>query len=307
MKDQAQLNILTKVPTEEYNSFQTVFTATLSPQENPYGIIYMVINKVTGKIYIGQTTRSLEARIREHFYSARKDNKPNKFLNSIRYHGVSAFEYHEISRCPDKQSLDKAEIYFIKLFNSYDDGYNSTPGGSKCPLRGEKEIIALRATINEKTGLPCGISYLPHHNRWRFRVTIDHKVCSSLHKTLEDAIKAKSIFDKYGVFSRVIRPAHHIFKNSKNSFRVMQVFGGKSVCFTNKLKTLKEAINLRDWIERNFNKVAKLVAKGIPSKEILKSYNQKTVWQDSKIHSVNSKETISGNYRRFQTTNSLQN
>ena len=42
----------------------------------PYGIIYKITNKVNGKVYIGQTTKSLKKRWTEHVYT----NPTRKYL-----------------------------------------------------------------------------------------------------------------------------------------------------------------------------------------------------------------------------------
>ena len=56
---------------------------------NRYGIIYKIQNKVTNKIYIGLTTRSLKERIEDH--------KLNKSLIgfSIRKYGINNFIFEE--------------------------------------------------------------------------------------------------------------------------------------------------------------------------------------------------------------------
>ena len=55
-------------------------------------IIYKSTNKITGKIYIGQTTHTLDKRIKGHINESKKDkNRP--FLLSINKYGVDNFTF----------------------------------------------------------------------------------------------------------------------------------------------------------------------------------------------------------------------
>ena len=97
------------------------------------GIIYRVTNRVNGKIYIGQTIRSLSQRRGGH-YSNKKDRKTH-LSNAIAYYGKENFSWDIlcIIQLADKWLMDSAEEAFIRYYKSYDRklGYNKTFGGSK--------------------------------------------------------------------------------------------------------------------------------------------------------------------------------
>lgn len=95
------------------------------------GEIYLIENDINDKIYIGKTLKSTEYRFREHIRDAfmyRDRDANNKFYNALRKYGAEHFR----ARCIGKFNADELndmEIYYIKKYNSYKNGYNSTLGG----------------------------------------------------------------------------------------------------------------------------------------------------------------------------------
>lgn len=95
-------------------------------------VIYKITNKLNGKVYIGQTQRPLESRIREHKQSA--DLGQGYYIHSaIRKYGWENFEVETIAQTNDIEILNELEQFFIHRYNSDVDGYNLAPGGySNC-------------------------------------------------------------------------------------------------------------------------------------------------------------------------------
>lgn len=96
--------------------------------------IYKIQNKLTGKIYIGQSV-NIERRWQNHIYFAYLNSDKNKSYNyplykDIRDFGKNNFEFSIIEEC-DPKLLNEREIYWISFFNSYKDGYNQTSGGDQ--------------------------------------------------------------------------------------------------------------------------------------------------------------------------------
>ncbi len=92
------------------------------------GFIYKITNQVTAKCYVGQTSKTIEARFSEHLYNARKGRKSNLY-NSIRKHGPGVFIVEMLEEC-DNSLLCKREKHWIKMIGCrYPTGYNSTDGG----------------------------------------------------------------------------------------------------------------------------------------------------------------------------------
>jgi len=87
-------------------------------------IIYKALNKVNGKIYIGQTIRSLDFRIEEHL------RKKSHFSNALKKYGLQSFEFSVIDSTLLKEIANEKEKYWIKFFDcKYPKGYNLTAGG----------------------------------------------------------------------------------------------------------------------------------------------------------------------------------
>lgn len=96
------------------------------------GYIYKFTNKINGKVYIGQTY-NLQTRLNSH--KSKALNTKNKFYNAVRKYGWENFELSILSTITVNTKeelstlLDKLEIEYIKQYNSYKSGYNSTLGG----------------------------------------------------------------------------------------------------------------------------------------------------------------------------------
>ncbi|MBR3050492.1 MAG: GIY-YIG nuclease family protein, partial [Selenomonadaceae bacterium] len=89
-----------------------------------YGIVYLIMNLVNGKKYVGQTVRSLEKRMLQHTYDNLCVDK------AMRKYGLENFYYGVVKSCASKEELDYWEKYFIVALKSkVPNGYNLTDGG----------------------------------------------------------------------------------------------------------------------------------------------------------------------------------
>ena len=99
------------------------------------GIIYKITNKVTNKIYIGQTIKTLDQRWHQHIKEAieaidgYRQSFPLFHRMIIKY-GKENFYPEVIEECENSE-MNIREKYWINFFNSYNDGYNSTIGGQE--------------------------------------------------------------------------------------------------------------------------------------------------------------------------------
>ena len=93
------------------------------------GYIYKITNKVNNKVYIGQTSKTVEERFAAHLRNAA--NKINRYLyDAMNHYGYENFIVEQLEVCK-KSLLDEREIYWINFYNANnpDYGYNMTIGG----------------------------------------------------------------------------------------------------------------------------------------------------------------------------------
>lgn len=114
-------------------------------------IIYKITNRINGKVYIGQTTRSLDTRIREHF--RQKKSPISKALRSV---GLNGFTATVIDHAHSHEELDEKERFWIKYYDSLvPNGYNICTGGEGA--RGWRPTDEQRAKMREShIGLAAG-------------------------------------------------------------------------------------------------------------------------------------------------------
>ena len=113
------------------------------------GFIYKLENKLNGKIYIGQTMRTVEVRMKDHLYNSVSNRNKSYIDRAIGKYGINAFEVSIIEECADEK-LNEREIFWIAFYNcKKPNGYNLTDGGEGCTgrvvsLKTRKKISAAR-------------------------------------------------------------------------------------------------------------------------------------------------------------------
>lgn len=93
------------------------------------GSIYIIRNTINDKVYIGQTTQTIGIRFTNHKMASRTE-EDTKFYRAIRKYGEDKF-YPELLEEVEIENLNDRERYWIKYYDSYYNGYNSTLGGDQ--------------------------------------------------------------------------------------------------------------------------------------------------------------------------------
>lgn len=102
------------------------------------GYIYIIKNTINDKVYIGQTTQTINIRFTNHKMASRT-GEDTKFYRAMRKHGENNF-YPELLEKVEIKDLNNRERYWINYYNSYYNGYNSTLGGDQ-PYRINQQKI----------------------------------------------------------------------------------------------------------------------------------------------------------------------
>lgn len=108
-----------------------------NPDEDIYGIIYLVHNIKSNKYYVGQTTRVFNIRYKSGWLY--EHSKKESVKEDLDLYGEESFEYTKLFKVAHSQhELDKLEAYYIDYYDSYENGYNETRGNI-FTNRGEEE------------------------------------------------------------------------------------------------------------------------------------------------------------------------
>lgn len=122
-------------------------------------LIYKATNIINGKVYIGQTSKTLEERKKAH----KKDSQrlDTYFYRAIRKYGWESFEWEVLQdSISTREELDQLEKYYIKLYDSFDNpekGYNTQSGGHSFKVTKEeceKRSLRVRGEKNPMYGKP---------------------------------------------------------------------------------------------------------------------------------------------------------
>ena len=92
--------------------------------------VYKHTNTISGKAYIGYTKKTMEQRWSDHLYRSRKSGFNTKFDNALREYPINSW-IHEIlfSNIKTLDKTKKVEIKMISKYDTFNNGYNSNPGG----------------------------------------------------------------------------------------------------------------------------------------------------------------------------------
>lgn len=115
-------------------------------------VIYKHVNKINGKVYIGQTCQKLSARWRkgEGYKSS------TYFYRAIQKYGWDNFE-HVVLECGlNENEVDEREKFWIKYLNATDQryGYNLSNGGNKEHSFNLQHKIHHQQAISKAIGIP---------------------------------------------------------------------------------------------------------------------------------------------------------
>lgn len=90
-------------------------------------LVYMLLNTITEKAYVGQTTGTLEERVRNHWHQAGSGSTSQVHDAFREWHDRCFWEAIVLQHCYDQDELDKAEAAWQHICMTHDPaiGYNA--------------------------------------------------------------------------------------------------------------------------------------------------------------------------------------
>jgi len=198
------------------------------------GKIYVIRNTNNNKVYVGQTTQSVEDRFAQHKRLC-NSNKKQLIYKALLKYGADCFYVEEIeSGIPTYEELNSKESHYIQLFNSMEpNGYNLNPGGNFWRRRPslsnaeEREVIKLYVK-GEMSQRQIASKYgVSHHTIGsvlkRHGIKSREKTCHLPDRTsvitkddlsrmyIAEKMKMKDIAMRYGVDVRTVNRAKNRF------------------------------------------------------------------------------------------------
>ena len=116
-----------------------------------YGVIYKIVNKINGTLYVGQTTQSLSKRWEDHKYASKIEDYP--IYRAIRKYGIGNFYISLLDTAKNQEELDLKEIYYGEYLNTMrPNGYNLRLGQGQGHTSEETKDKISRANKGKLTG-----------------------------------------------------------------------------------------------------------------------------------------------------------
>lgn len=179
--------------------------------------IYKITNDINNKIYVGKTEFSIEKRFKEHCSDAFRDrNEKRPLYAAMRKYGI---EHFKVELIEETKNPEEREIYWIKYFNGYTQGYNATKGGEGKKLYDHEAIIS---RLKEHP-YPCDIAEefgccrdLVYDLSKKYNIKIKYKSNERMKEILRKTISAYTKQGKFVKrFSSTVEAANWCFEQGK--------------------------------------------------------------------------------------------
>lgn len=155
--------------------------------------IYSLVNRRTGKRYIGQSI-DVQKREKEHFCMLKNGKHANNHLQRAWNNG-DRFDFEIIEECP-REDLNDREIYWIAAYDSFHNGYNQCEGG--CSTLGRECSEETRRKISEgnKGKKLSEETIWKRTETLRKRIAEDPVFAAEHHRKLSERMKGKPSWNK---------------------------------------------------------------------------------------------------------------
>lgn len=103
--------------------------------------VYVVVNKLNGKMYVGCTERDLKVRLQRHQAKTNEGSRCS-IHKAIRKYGIQNFDIRMVEEYDTEEAMFCEEVGWIAYFDTYKSpyGYNDTRGGEGGNTNGGKKF-----------------------------------------------------------------------------------------------------------------------------------------------------------------------
>ena len=135
--------------------------------------VYVVVNKINDKMYIGSTERELKVRLQRHAAKANEGSLCT-LHKAIRKYGKNKFDIRMIEEYSTRKFMLAGEIGWIAYFDTYKSsyGYNDTTGGDGGNTNGGKKF-----NNDWAVGISKSLTGKPQISKRRFSEKIEKEIC----------------------------------------------------------------------------------------------------------------------------------
>ena len=145
-------------------------------------VIYEFVNKINGKIYVGQA-KDFKSRLRCHKYHTKSNKKNSPFYAALRKYGWDNFSINIIEECAIEMLNEKEEYWINEKKSLYPNGYNLMKGGNQYEMSED--------TKKKISNLRKGIKFSPEHIENLKKSHLGNKLSDETKKKLSEINKGR--------------------------------------------------------------------------------------------------------------------
>jgi group I intron endonuclease len=145
-------------------------------------VIYLVTNKITGEMYVGQTSWSIHKRWLAH---CKPYSGCTRLKNAIQKYGSEQFWVDQIDSAKTREELNIKEIYWIQILGTL------TPKGYNLDTGGWRNFKVSKETREKQSNAKRGKKLKPHTEETKRRISESNKKVRQPGSPLVEAISER--------------------------------------------------------------------------------------------------------------------
>lgn len=181
--------------------------------------VYVILNKVNGKVYVGGAYVSLEHRIRRHRNSLNGGYHFNKHLQKAwDKYGSVAFRFHVLERCCVLE-CEQREAHWISYLNATDPKY----GYNKCLVgRSQLGVNHTEETKNKMRSAQLGKKFTDETKSKMSAANLGHKVSEATKSKIRAANTGRKMSEEQRAKLSAARLGMKFTEETKSKMRSSQ-------------------------------------------------------------------------------------